>query len=305
MIDVDQLNDLYCVEGELGFSEMDGGLVFANVSNKYGDADICLYGAQATYFAPHGRYPILWLSPECIYEEGKAIRGGIPICFPWFGPHPTDSTKPQHGFGRLRYWSVKRSGTTEHGETFLILQLVDDEQTRALWDYSFCAEITFIVGKKLTVDFKVTNTDTKPFTYSEALHSYFSVSNSAEISVEGLQGTHFYDGFGDELIQDNEPVITFDEGELNRRYVATHDACVINDEPLRRHIRVGKSGSSVTVVWNPSKEICEKAADFSDDSFEEFVCVEAANSYNHSIELAPGDEHILSTEIGLLEKIVE
>ena len=300
MVDVDQLNELYSVEGELGFSEMDGDLVFANVSNKFGDADICLYGAQVTFFAPHGKYPILWLSPDSFYEEGKAIRGGIPICFPWFGPHLTDKTKPQHGFGRLRYWNVTASGNNELGETYLTLKLIDDEATRTLWDFSFCAEITFTIGKQLTVDLKVTNTDSKPFTYSEALHSYFSVSNSAEISIEGLQGAHYYDGFGDELIADNESEIVFDESELNRRYVATHDTCIINDEPLRRRIRVAKKGSSVTVVWNPSPEICDKAADFSDSSFEEFVCVEPANAYNHSITLQPGEEHTLSTEIGLV-----
>ena len=301
MIDIDELNEKFSVEGELGFSEMDGDLIVANISNKFGDADISLYGGQVTYFAPHGRYPILWLSPESFYEEGKAIRGGIPICFPWFGPHPTDNTKPQHGFGRLKTWNVKDSGTNGQGETYLTLFLTDDESTKALWDFSFRAEITFTVSKHLRVDFKVINTDSKPFTYSEALHSYFSISSIAEINIDGLQNAHYYNGFENELIQDTEETIVFGEEELNRRYVATHEACLIHDEPLRRTIKVAKSGSSVTVVWNPYKEICEKATDFADDAFESFVCVESANSYNHSIELQPNEEHILSTEISLVD----
>lgn len=305
MIDIDELNEKYSVEGELGFSEMDGDLIVANISNKLGDADISLYGAQATYFAPHGRYPLLWLSPESFYEEGKAIRGGIPVCFPWFGPHPTDKTKPQHGFGRLRYWNVKESGTNGIGETYLTLFLTDDEATRELWNFSFRAEITFTVSKHLKVEFKVMNTDNKPFTYSEALHTYFAVSNTQEVTVEGLQGAHYYDGFGDELIQDSASEITFGEAELNRRYVATHESCIINDKALRRHIKVAKSGSSVTVVWNPWKEVCEKSADMSADAYETFICVEPANAYNHSIELQPGEEHILATEMSLVEKTVE
>lgn len=301
MIDIDELNEKFSVEGELGFSEMDGDLIMANISNKFGDADISLYGGQATYFAPHGKYPILWLSPESLYEEGKAIRGGIPICFPWFGPHPTDNTKPQHGFGRLKNWNVKESGTNGQGETYLTLFLTDDESTRALWDFSFKAEITFTVSKHLKVDFKVINTDSKPFSYSEALHSYFTISSIAEINIEGLQNIHYYNGFGNELLQDKSETITFDEDELNRRYVATHEACIIHDEPLRRSIRVAKSGSDVTVVWNPSNEICKKSADMASDAFETFVCVEAANSYNHSIELNPKEEHTLSTEISLVD----
>ena len=158
MIDLEELEDKYSIEGEVGFSEMEENMAFINISNKYADADICLYGAHIINFKPHRTIEILWMSPESKFVEGSAIRGGMPVCFPWFGPHKSDSSKPQHGFGRLMYWNVTETASMKSGETLVKFQLCSSPETKVFWDHDFCAELTVIVGKTLTATLKVTNT---------------------------------------------------------------------------------------------------------------------------------------------------
>jgi glucose-6-phosphate 1-epimerase len=162
MINIDELEEKYSIEGEVGFAELEENMAFITVSNKYADADICLYGAHITNFTPHKTMGILWMSPESNFEEGKPIRGGIPVCFPWFGPHKTDSAMPQHGFGRLMYWNVQETASLPTGETLVRLQLCSSAETKIYWNYDFCAEMTVIVGKTLTATLKVTNTSSIP-----------------------------------------------------------------------------------------------------------------------------------------------
>ena len=162
-IDIEELEDKFSIEGEVGFAELEEGMVFITVSNKFADADICLYGAHITNFKPYNTMEILWMSPESKFVEGSPIRGGIPVCFPWFGPHKTDSSKPQHGFGRLMYWDVIETTSLKSGETLVRLQLCSSPETKTFWEHDFCAELNIIVGKTLTATLKVTNTSSAGF----------------------------------------------------------------------------------------------------------------------------------------------
>lgn len=297
-MNVDDLNDKFGIEGEIGFAELEGDLVFAMIANKYADANISLYGAQITGFRPMGTMDILWMSPLSNFEKGKAIRGGIPVCFPWFGPHELDGTMPQHGFARLMNWEVINTGSTETGESTLHLQLCSSEKTKEYWPYDFCAELIFTVGTSLTVTLKVTNTSSDALEYTSALHSYFSVSSVDNISIEGLENTRYHNQLnGGDYIQET-PLLKITEAET-RHYYNTETSCVINDPVFSRNIRIDKTGSKNTTVWNPWVETCEEMDDMPDDAYLTFVCLETVNKFDDIIKLAPGESHETTTIIGL------
>ena len=298
MIDIDELDDKFSIEGEVGFAELEEDLAFVTVSNKHGDADICLYGAHVTSFRPRNSMDLLWMSPESNFEEGKAIRGGIPVCFPWFGPHKTDSEKPQHGFARLMYWEVANTSTNASGESVVRLQLSSSAETKAYWPHDFLAEMTFVVGKKLTATLKVTNTSGAPFDYTCALHSYYSLSAIESISIEGLKGLTYYNQLtGERDVQEEETLEITDA--LTRHYLNTETPVIIADSAFRRRIKVDKSGSKVTTVWNPGAETCANIGDLPDDGYETFVCVEATNAFDYPVHLAPGESFETSAIIGI------
>lgn len=298
MIDIDELDDKFSIEGEVGFAELENDLIFLTVSNKYADVDICLYGAHVTSFRPHDSMEVLWMSPDSNFEVGKAIRGGIPVCFPWFGPHKTDQEMPQHGFARLMYWDVYETVTLPSDETKIRLQLCSSDETKVYWPYDFCAELTVVVGPILTVTLKITNTSEVPIEYTCALHSYFGLSAIENLSIEGLQGISYYNQItGENEIQEEDSLQI--QEPLTRHYLDTETPVIIQDSIYRRRIKVDKSGSKVTTVWNPGEENCAKIGDLPDDAWETFVCVEATNAFDFPIHLAPEQSYETSAMIGL------
>lgn len=298
MIDIDELDDKFSIEGEVGFAELEEDLVFIMVSNKHADAEICLYGAHVTSFKPRGNMDLLWMSSESSFEEGKPIRGGIPVCFPWFGPHKTDAEKPQHGFARLMYWDVISTSTNASAESVIKLGLTSSEETKAYWPYDFVAEMTIVVGKKLTATLKVTNTSDEPFSYTCALHTYYNLSAIDSISIEGLKGLTYYNQqTGENGVQEEEKLEISDA--LTRHYLNTETPVIIGDSAFRRRIKVDKTGSKVTTVWNPGAETCANIGDLPDDGYETFVCVEATNAFDYPISVAPGESFATSAFIGI------
>jgi glucose-6-phosphate 1-epimerase len=301
MIEIDELDDKFSIEGEVGFGELENDLVFVTVSNKYADVDICLYGAHVTSFRPNNSMEILWMSPDSNFEVGKAIRGGIPVCFPWFGPHKTDQEMPQHGFARLIYWDMLGTATLPSGETVVRLQLCSSEETKFYWPHDFCAELTVLVGPTLTVTLKVTNTSAIPFEYTSALHSYFGLSAIENLTIDGLQGTSYHSQLEPGDFVQEEEKLEIQKAET-RHYYNTEVPVIIEDNIFRKKIRVAKAGSKVTTVWNPWEETCAKIDDLPDDAYQTFVCVEAVNAFDFPVNLAPGESHETSAMIGLEER---
>lgn len=300
MIDINQLNEKFKIEGVLTFKKLKNNLICLVVSNQYADATISLYGAQITSFRPKKEVEILWLSPMSYYEEGKAIRGGIPVCFPWFGPHKSDPAKPQHGFGRLMYWELMEVTENTNGETLIRLELTSSEITKTYWPYEFIAEMTFTIGKTLKVTLKVTNTSPIQFDYSCALHTYFNLSAIEDITIEGLKGTRYYkNGEPEEFIQESSKLKIHQVED--RHYYDTSATCFIEDPKFRRKIMVAKSGSMTTTVWNPGAANCHNTSDMPNEAYRRFVCIEAVNSLNDTVCITPGESHETSAVIGLKE----
>jgi len=296
MINIEELDDKFGIEGELGFMEQDGGLVFISVYNKHAEAEICLYGAYVTRFTPHGTFDVLWVSQASDFEEGKPIRGGIPVCFPWFGPHESDEKMPLHGFARILYWEVIETASLPGGETRVVLQLAASSLTKAYWPFEFLARLEVVVGRQLEVRLQVENLGKEVFAYTSALHSYYHVSMIENISIEGLQNTPYYN-YQDQVMHVQYDNLLTINGEVNRRYIETTAGCLLHDPVYMRTIKAEKMGSEATVIWNPWKEFCEKAPDLDDEDYQSFVCIEAANIYNNKIKLYPGEKHITGVMI--------
>ncbi len=294
------LNETYAVPGVLEFTDGEGGLPVAVITTERAEAAVCLYGAHVLHFRPKGWDEVFWMSATSEFEEGKPIRGGIPVCFPWFGPHADDARKPQHGFARLLMWTVAGASMLADGCFELRLAQRESPATMALWPHAFGAELIVTVGEVLDVTLSITNTGTEAFTYSDALHSYFAVSAIGNVTIHGLGGCAFYEGTGTVPRRQEEELLAIGKEE-NRRYVDTDAACTVRDEGLGRSIRVAKTGSRVTVVWNPWEETAKKIADMPDDGYRTMVCVEAVNAYNDLVTLRPGEHHSLGTTIGVEE----
>jgi D-hexose-6-phosphate mutarotase len=294
-MDIKQLNEKYAIAGHIQFEEGKGGLSVAKISNKYADSVVSLYGAHVQSFQPKGQKNVLWLSPQSDFEVGKPIRGGIPVCFPWFGPHPSDGQKPAHGFARLLIWDVVKTSILASGGTELILGLKNSANTQTLWPYSFSAQMRILVDNKLDVTLSYTNTGNETFTCSDALHTYFQVSDSGKIDIAGLAGHNYYAGFAKEADKKQSEIVLTVKQEENRRYINHIADSVIVDDAWGRKIRVAKRGSKITVVWNPWEANTKTIGDIPDDGYKSFVCVESVNAYDDAAVLKPGESHSVST----------
>jgi len=295
-----ELNEKFSMPGVVIFEKRTNNIIDLLVSNRYADARICLYGGQITSFRPINKPDILWMSSNSNFEVGKAIRGGIPICFPWFGPHKTDNKKPQHGFGRLMSWDLTETAVMPNGETLIRLQLRSSEATKLFWPYNFIAEIKVIIGKMLKATLKVTNTSSGHFEYTCALHTYYNISDIEAITIDGLGGASYYKhGEPGDFKQDSSLLEI--HKSVDRHYHDTEAVCIISDSSFGRKIHVDKSGSRVTTVWNPWMEGSAKMNDMPDDAYKTFVCIEAVNSFDDTVNLKPGESHETSVIIGMEE----
>ncbi len=247
--------------------------------------------------------PGLFCSPRTLWGGGKAIRGGIPICWPWFGgrendPKPDGKASPAHGFARTRPWHIEGVRLEDNGRVEVTFLLVSDDDTLAIWPHAFEARLVASLGSTLNVSLVVKNVDDAAFEMEGALHTYLTVSNVEHIKVHGLEGTKFFDKVKGEPGTSGSEALTF-SGETDTVYSGTKAAVVIEDPGLSRSIRVEKSGSMSTVVWNPWLVKATAMTDLGGDAWRSFVCVEAANVGAHKVPLSPGATHTLSTRISI------
>ncbi len=275
-----------------------GGLPCLELTNRFGFARVYLHGAHVTHWTPADGSEMLWMSARSFFAAGKPIRGGIPVCFPWFGGHPSDATQPAHGFARVRAWTVTARADFTDGSTHVTLTLSDDADSRAVWPHAFTAELTLILAATLTVALKVSNTGAAPFVCEEALHSYFSVSDIEQTTVDGCHGQAYIDKAGGGAVdrRDDAEVIRF-TAETDRFYPATPGPHVITDAASGRRIRVSKQGAQSSVVWNPWIAKAAKMPDYGDHEWPSMVCVEAANAGSDRLHLAPGASATCATTL--------
>lgn len=296
MTDITTLNTQFGLDQQLVFTSGVGGLTIAEISNAHARAAIALHGAHILSFQPHRQQPVLWLSESSHFEIGQAIRGGIPVCWPWFAAHPSDPTKPSHGFARTTLWTVAGSNVLPDGSTQLRLKLLDSTATNALWPHAFRLELMITVGPALHVDLTIHNPGDGPFVCTGALHSYFSVSDIANVTVLGLADVVYLDKVDHDGRKTQQGPIAI-TAETDRIYLDTTADCLIVDSGWQRRIRVAKQGSRTTVVWNPWIEKSRRMADFGDEEYHGMVCVEATNAADDVVTVSAGSSHRLRTII--------
>lgn len=259
------------------------------------EAVVFLHGAHVASFSTAEHGELLWLSGKSVFAEGKAIRGGIPICFPWFGAHAARPELPAHGFARtraFRYVGSEASADTVTAE----LLLESDLQSLTLFPYTFAARLRVTVGRELSVAFEVENTDSQAFDYELALHSYLGVSDVREVEVDGLAGASYDDKVSGARGLLQEPGALRLVGETDRVYDSAARVTVL-DHARKRRIIVDKTSSSTTVVWNPWIEKTQRMADFEPGAWPNMLCVEAANAGARRIHLPPQARHVTTTII--------
>lgn len=291
------LNTQFGIAGHLSFEEDASGLIIARIDNAFGRAAICLQGAHLMSWQPRSQsVPVVWLSRDAKVAVGKSIRGGAPVCWPWFGAHASESAFPGHGFARTVPWRVIESGVDISGATRITLRLVDSDKTRAQWPNPCNLDLTVIAGQTLRMELSTENTGSEAFVIGEALHTYFQIGDIGQVSVSGLDGCEYWDKVGGSNLRRQQGEIRF-SAETDRVYINQATECVISDEKLRRRIVVAKSGSNATVVWTPWVEKAAKMGDMGQpDGWREMVCVESANAIDNVVSVAPGARHTLAVE---------
>lgn len=299
MSDLALLNERFGIAGHLRFAAGPGGLTVAELGNDAGTARVALHGAHVLEFQPRGARPVLWLSGKSWFCDGKPIRGGIPVCWPWFGAHPTDPSLPSHGFARLWDWQVLGTQAVSPTQTCLRLGLRDSEASRRLWPHAFEAELTVTVGSELQVSLTMRNPGTTPFTVTAALHTYFAVSDVTKVRVLGFDGSPFVDtvnGANRRGVQAGPVTVA---GETDLIFPDSSADATIEDAAWQRCVRVRKAGSRSAVVWNPWIAKAKRMPDYGDDEYPGMICVETTNAPGDARTVAPGGEHRLQATLSV------
>lgn len=273
------------IPGRVRIAECPAGWPLLLVSTGFSEAEIHPHGAHVTRFRRTDGEPVLFLSERAVFEEGKAIRGGVPVIFPWFGGR---EGLPAHGTARTTRWELEETAELDTGSVLVALRLPETPG----------CEVTFraTIGRTLEMDLCVANTGDEPLTFENCLHTYLAVGDIHRTEVRGLRGARFIDSVTGSRHVDEDDAVRFRD-ETDRIYQNTAAACEIRDPVMRRVISVRKGGSRSTVVWNPWAGKSERMSDFGNDEYLRMVCVESGNVKDDAVTLAAGAGSVLSVEI--------
>lgn len=290
--ELSRLNGDFGIPQQVLFVSGPGGLIQIDINNQYATATIVLQGAHVMTYQPHNQQPVLWLSAHGKFAPGKSIRGGVPLCWPWFGPHASMTTYPGHGFARTVMWEVTGVHSTNDGGTRLEFRLPAASKNAQQWPHLSEVALHVTVGARLELVLITRNTGDQAFVLGDALHTYFRVSDVRRIAIQGLAGCPYVDKVDGSKRKTQTGDVTI-AAETDRIYLDSTGDCVIHDPGYGRQIRIAKRNSRSTIVWNPWIEKAEKMGDLGPDGYLHMVCVESANADADVVTLAPGKEHHL------------
>lgn len=290
-----ELNRRFAIADTLAFEELPGAFVVAHVATRHASASIALQGAHVMSYQPAGQAPLIWLSKFAKFAPGKSIRGGVPVCWPWFGAHASNAQFPGHGFARTVPWDLVQATLLPDHRLRLEFELVQSAATRAQWPQASAVKNIVTVGPELEVELATSNTGTTPFQLGQALHTYFAIGDIRQATLGGLDAGDYLDKVDGGLRKSQRGAVAF-TGETDRIYLATRGHCEIHDPVLGRRILITSTGSQSTVVWNPWTEKADKMGDFGPDGHLGMVCVETANAAEDVIQLAPGATHRMTAQ---------
>jgi glucose-6-phosphate 1-epimerase len=297
ILDATELDRRLGIPGIARVCEGDGGLPRVEITCPDARGEIYVHGAQVTSWRPAGSEEVLFLSSKSRWEEGQAIRGGIPVCFPWFRGKTDDSHAPAHGVVRTRSWQLDSIAETAAGVA-VSMSIGSDEQTRQWWpgEFSLVHRVTF--GSELMLELVCTNTGTTPLHFEEALHTYNRVEDVKGVRLQGLDRTEFLDNTDSNKKKMQLGDVTIGS-QTDNAFINTQNAVDLLDPEMRRRIRLQKTNSSTTVIWNPWQEGADRLKDLGQDEWKQFLCVEASNIIGNAVTLAPGQQHTMSAVLSV------
>jgi len=277
----------------------DGDIPLIDIKNKFATATISLQGAHVLSWTPESQEGVIWLSEDASFAPGKSVRGGIPICWPWFGAHESGSGLPAHGLARTAMWEILCTEELEGGSTRITFTTTPQPENEHMWPADTTVQYLVTIGEKLEVELVTRNNGSDSIIIGQALHTYFNVGDIDKVLLHGLEDNSYLDkleGFAEKT--QRGPVSI--EGEVDRVYIDTVSECVIEDKLFKRNITIKKRGSHSTVVWNPWQETAEKLGDMGEDGYRKMLCVESCNAANDVVTIAPGQAHHLWVQYQVL-----
>ncbi|UTH75995.1 D-hexose-6-phosphate mutarotase [Chromobacterium sp. IIBBL 290-4] len=268
-------------------SELAPGVPQIELAGDGFSARIALLGGQILDYRRDGQPPLFYVSPITLCQPGKAIRGGAPVCWPWFGPHPSDAAQPAHGVARQQVWSV--DDITRDGSVFHV-------KLRGPSHQGLSVELAYRIGLDgVDIELATLNHDERAHTVTAALHSYFAVSDVDAVSLRGLENAPAHDKLSDQRLALPAEPFRFN-GEVDLVAYSSH-AVTLADEGWRRDIAIQPRGSASAVVWNPAPAKAQRLADLPDEDWRRFVCIETANAGDDARTLQPGERHALGCHL--------
>jgi glucose-6-phosphate 1-epimerase len=277
-----------------------GGLTRLSVGTDSCTAELYLHGAHLCRWQPRTQpHPVLWMSEQSRFEAGAPIRGGVPICFPWFGPKAGEPSAPVHGLARISPWGVESVAVGPDGVIAVRLGLGPGTQAGAGTSHHLALAFELRLGSALAMALTATNTGDSPSTFEEALHTYLAVGDVRRVTVAGLEGAAYVDKVdGAKRKTQAEALVTI-EGETDRLYLDTDAAVTMSDPVLGRRIHVAKTGSRSSVVWNPWVAKSRAMPDFGDDEWPGMICIETANAADNAVTLPPHASHTMTATLSV------
>ncbi len=292
---IEELNQRFAIPGIARIIAGNGGLPKIILSTPAATAEIYLHGAQLTSWQPAGAEQVIFLSQHSQYGPGHAIRGGIPVCFPWFRNKEDDPKAPSHGVVRTKAWQLD-AVESQGQEVTVSLSTASDEATRAWWPHDFRLVHRLTVGAVLRQELVVSNPGTTPLRFEEALHTYYHVGDAEAVRIHGLDQGRYLDNNDHNREKQQEGDIVF-TAPTDWAFLDTSKAVEILDPVMHRRILLEKENSRTTIVWNPWIAGAQSLADLGDDEWRGMACVEASNIRAFAVDLAPGQQHSMKTRI--------
>jgi glucose-6-phosphate 1-epimerase len=263
---------------------------YVYVKNSSASAKIALQGAHIFEFVKNTEEPLLWLSDSCEFEYKKAIRGGIPVCWPWFG---MNGKLPQHGFARTSLWEFVSAKESDADTTELLFRLQETKESLKLWAYRFELLLHVKISKSLEISLTTKNRDTKEFKITQALHSYFNISDIGDIHKEGMQDRDCFDALSQKYSIE-KGAVSFN-CEFDRVYQGVENPIILVDK--NRKITIKNTNSASAIIWNPWIEKSKRMSCLRDDDYLRFVCIESANAMEDFKIIKPDESYTLKALI--------
>ena len=289
------LNERFGVDGIVHFGEGINSMPKVELTFDTAILELYLQGAHITRYQPAAGIEVLWMSDSALYQPGKALRGGIPLCWPWFGAHADNPDLPQHGYARTSQFQVS-STKADHQATSIILTLDAAQAPWPEWENRAALEFEIRLSDSLWMEMRSCNLSASPLILSNALHSYFAISQRQQVAIPAVTGLTYLDKLQDYLPRQQASEITL-KSEVDRVYQAPPATIDLLDQGHGINTSIESWGNSNLVIWNPGEQKARQMKDFDDHGFEKMICIEPANALAQCITLLPGEHHRLGQTI--------